>query len=783
MSFDRAAIRDGNICLIWIDDMIDIFTWRDAFGVTIRTPNIDRLMAEGTRFANAYATIPLCAPCRAEVATGLSPFVTGLVDLNRFWRDALPPTASWVYDLRRAGFHCFTTGKTDANYKPMPEEYRRVLFHEDVPADDSGRRRGIHSYLDKGPGIEGVNHPDDDGAFDHTFYDHAVAQNAIDHLGRADPARRHLIQLGFKHPHYNLTCPDRFYRMYDPAEITWPRSAHPDDYHGPQPGMAVYEMAYIVNGRWTPEKAGDEAWRQVVRAYFAACSHVDHEIGRFLDALRASPLGKNTTVVLVSDNGFNLGTHDSFHKMSQWDSAAHVPLGIWHAAMPGGQVVDCPVSLHNLPKTLLDLAGLPPRPDWPSGQSLLPLLGEGFGRYDRSQSPLTSVFGTLSVRPSVPGMEHLRYFRYPNGEEHVYDVVRDPGETTNLAGGPETQALRGELVRAAARLGLDLSGMERPDSGMNAMMAMDGAVVLQGPPADSHFWAYGQAADSIAAADGGSHVLWYLGGPDGHVLRVPAGIGTVRIGTVTMRQEAEGHSSRAFEVVAHPESRITFEAAERVPVRVTGSNRGDRMFGPVYAGAEFHGGAGDDLLVAVSGRRNDSHAFYGGAGNDTLIGNSGRATLDGGAGDDVITGGDGFNRIYGGPGNDTITDGDRSSVIHTGPGRNTVVAGHGAHVFHVGPGENRITGGTGGVTYHIAWGGICRIADWHAGDRIVLVDWPAAPAISAEGGETLITLGLSAIILEGLEDPDAARAALAPAKGKDRLKRKTAPATQDQEEP
>ncbi|MDQ2066584.1 sulfatase-like hydrolase/transferase [Xinfangfangia sp. CPCC 101601] len=763
MSFDRASIANGNICLIWIDDLIDIFTWRDAFGVTIQTPNIDRLMAQGTRFANAYATIPLCAPCRAEVSTGLSPFVTGLVDLNRFWRDALPPTASWVYDLRRAGFHCFTTGKTDANYKPMPEDYRRVLFHEDVAADDRGRRRHIHKYLDTGPGIEGVNHPNDDGAYDHTFYDHSVAQNAIDFLGRADPKRRNLIQLGFKHPHYNLTCPDRFYQMYDPDQIIWPRSAHPDDYHGPQPGMAVYEMAYIVNGRWTPEKAGDAAWRQVVRAYFAACSHVDHEIGRFLDALQASALGQNTTVMLVSDNGFNLGTHDSFHKMSQWDAAAHVPLGLWHAGMAGGQVVDCPVSLHNIPKTILDLAGLPARPDWPSGQSLLPLLDESFGSYDRSQSPLTAVFGTLSVRPSDPALQHLRYFRYPSGEEHVYDLVRDPGETTNLIGCAETQALRNELVAAAARLGLDLSGLEKPDSGLNAMMAMDGAVVLQGPPADSHFWAYGAAADRLQPAPGGQHVLWYLGGPDGHVLRVPAGIGTVRIGTVTARDEADGETPRAFEVVAHPESAILFEASERVPVRVRGSHKGDRMYGPVYAGAQFEGGDGDDLLVAISNRRHDEHAFYGGAGNDTLIGAEGRATLDGGAGDDVIYGGTGFNRIYGGPGNDLITDGDRSSVIHTGPGRNVVTAGDGAHIFHIGPGENTITGGPGGNSYHIAYGGICRILDYRPEDRLVLEAWPQAPKIAAEPKGVTITLGLSALILEGVTDLDAVEASLAPA--------------------
>ena len=754
MGFDRKTARSSNICVIWIDDLIDIFTWRDAFGVTIQTPHIDRLMAEGTRFANAYATVPLCAPCRAELTTGLSPFRTGLVDLNRFWRDALPSTAAWAYDLRRAGFRTFTTGKTDANYKPMPQDYARMLFHEDVEAQDQGRRRGVHAYLDKGPGIEGVNHPNDDGSFDHTFYDHAVAQNAIDHLGRADPSRRHLIQLGFKHPHYNLTCPDRFYQMYDPAAIRWPSIAHPDDFTGPQPGMAIYELAYIVNGQWTPEKAGDAAWRQVVRAYFAACSHVDHEVGRFMAALRASPMARNTSVILLSDNGFNLGTHDSFHKMSQWDSAAHVPLGIWHHGMTPA-VVDVPVSLHNLPKTILDLAGLPPRPDWVSGQSLLGLVSPDFGAYDRGKSPLTAVFGTLSVRPSAPGLSHLRYFRYPNGEEHVFDLVKDPGETTNILGCPETPTLRDELIRAAADLGLDLRGLAQPASGINAMLAVDGSVVLQGGNADNHYWAYGEAAQSIIETpDGGHDTLWYLAGPDGHVLHVPANIEVVKMATVVARNETDTTVGKAVRIVAHPASAIEFEASERVSVHVTGSALDDVMIGPVYAGAVFHGGAGNDRLIAQSNRRNDAHAFYGGSGNDTLKGGNGRDTLDGGTGDDVITGGDGFNKIYGGFGNDLITDGDHSSEIHTGPGRNRVISGEGRDHIHVGPGENEVTGGPGGVTYHVAWGGVLTITDWHADDRILLLNWPAFPEVSVEADHICLSLALSFILLQGITNLD-----------------------------
>ena len=147
MSFTVDSIKDDNICVIWVDDMIDVFSWRDSFGVRIETPNIDRLMARGVRFSNAYATVPLCAPCRAELATGLSPFRTGLVDLNRVWYDTLPPQKSWAYDLRRAGFYNFTTGKVDAHYTPMPPHLKRLLFHEAPRAREKGGRSGVPFYM------------------------------------------------------------------------------------------------------------------------------------------------------------------------------------------------------------------------------------------------------------------------------------------------------------------------------------------------------------------------------------------------------------------------------------------------------------------------------------------------------------------------------------------------------------------------------------------------------------------------------------------------------------
>ena len=49
MVFDAGTIKDDNICVIWVDDMIDVFTWRETFGIRIQTPNLDRLLNNGGR--------------------------------------------------------------------------------------------------------------------------------------------------------------------------------------------------------------------------------------------------------------------------------------------------------------------------------------------------------------------------------------------------------------------------------------------------------------------------------------------------------------------------------------------------------------------------------------------------------------------------------------------------------------------------------------------------------------------------------------------------------------
>jgi len=316
--------------------------------------------------------------------------------------------------------------------------------------------------------------------------------------------------------------------------------------------------------------------------------------------------------------------------------------------------------------------------------------------------------------------------------------------------------LRDELAKAAKDLGLDLSGYENPEDGVNAMMAVDGTVVMAGGIADNDYWAYGDDAEKIVEEkDGGNDTLWYMAGPDDYVLRVPANIENIRVATVVSRNEENPKEGKVLRIIAHPDSPLNFETSERVSVDVIGSHGDDVMIGPKYAGAVFHGGAGNDRLVAISGRRKDRHQFFGGEGDDTLIGGAGNDLLDGGSGNDVIHGGSGRNTIIAGPGNDRIYDGEGASTIDTGPGRNVVVSGLGDDVIHVGAGENHITGGQGSVTYHVAYGGLCIIADWTDECILDLSAWPGTPQVSKMSEGLTLRLGSSVIVLKDVYNPEA----------------------------
>jgi arylsulfatase A-like enzyme len=200
--------------------------------------------------------------------------------------------------------------------------------------------------------------------------------------------------------------------------------------------------------------------QEFVDAYESAIAYLDHQIGELLSELEARGVLDNTLLVIVSDHGESLGENDILvHANSLYMPQLRVPLGIrMPGRAPAGLRIDSPVSLRDLPATVLDLVGL--NATLP-GRSLRSLWQPGvvepadadrnagafseltYNRFAHADDPIQ--LGLM--RSIVHGRWH--YIRNGDGSEELYDFRSDPDETDDLAAGEAGRAaltaLRGAL--------------------------------------------------------------------------------------------------------------------------------------------------------------------------------------------------------------------------------------------------------------------------------------------------------------------------------------------------
>src|SRR5262249_24956186 len=159
----------------------------------------------------------------------------------------------------------------------------------------------------------------------------------------------------------------KWFDMYPLDKVTLPDEPADDRKHHP-------EAAYTVN----PPNYGLDAakLKDMRRAYYAAVSYGDAQVGRVLDALDRLKLADNTIIVLWGDHGWNRGEQGLWQKMSLFEESARVPLVIVAPGTKGkGKTCGRPAELLDLYPTLADLCGLPP-PRGLNGTSLRPQLDD-----------------------------------------------------------------------------------------------------------------------------------------------------------------------------------------------------------------------------------------------------------------------------------------------------------------------------------------------------------------------------------------------------------------------
>jgi hypothetical protein len=241
-------------------------------------------------------------------------------------------------------------------------------------------------------------------------------------------------------------------------------------------GMTLMRRAYQADWRFPVGNYTPDDWRRHRWGYYRMVELVDKEVGRLLEALRASGQEENTLIVFTSDHGECAGAHGWNQKSVPYDEATRVPFIVsWKGKTRPGvsdKLVNTGIDL--LP-TVLEAAGVAVPKQMP-GRSALPVtLGQPVGgwREDVVSHMSMSQAGEIDgfkpkIRWWMVRTERYKYCLFSNGQrrESLVDMQADPGELNNLASDPaHRQALLDHRERLARY------GREQSDKGIAAALA------------------------------------------------------------------------------------------------------------------------------------------------------------------------------------------------------------------------------------------------------------------------------------------------------------------------
>jgi choline-sulfatase len=410
----------------------------------IRTPNLDRLAASGTRFANAWTSSPICVPARASVATGLYAYQNGYWD-NAIAYDGKHP--SWGHSLRRKGMRAESIGKLhfrnaaddtgfDRQHAPMHIADGIGLIWASVrdPLPQYGRRSTIFDEL--GPGMSSYNR-----------YDLDITQMAAEWLeerARAPDEQPWHLTLGYVAPHMPFVVPQRYLDLYPREKVPLPSKLLPSQGHHRHPW--VEQLAR----HWDHDAAlgTDERRRMAVACYFGLLSFVDEQVGILVETLRRTGLLADTRVIYSTDHGDNLGTRGLWNKSTLYRESTCIPLIVSGQGVPAGKVSRTNVSLVDLYPTFLRGMGVPfdEREKALPGRSLYEIASQpddeerfGFSEYHALGSPSGAYMLTQG---------RYKYHYYVGYEPELFDLSSDPEELHNLAADAHMKGVLDSFERA-----------------------------------------------------------------------------------------------------------------------------------------------------------------------------------------------------------------------------------------------------------------------------------------------------------------------------------------------
>ena len=425
------------------------------------TPNLDRLVNEGTSFSNMYCTAPCCAPSRASIFSGTYPHTNGV------FRNDEPWAYCWVEDLARVGYHCVNVGKMHT----WPVEHP-FGFHERHVTENKDRSNPtLPFYLDnwdKAFWTRGIEKPSRQtykrrpdyreslGAFvweppEDLHSDNFVGDMACMWLDRWTGDAPFFLQIGIPGPHPPYDPIKSWLDAYlakdnlpEPIREDIPHQIAPVRRHRERHAAAQYDAIIHI-----PDPSPEQFHRQRA-AYYANVGMIDAQIGHILRSLEKRGVLDDTVIIFTSDHGDCLNDHGLSQKWSMYDQSVKVPAVFWGPGLiPAGQRLDGLFSLMDIGPTILELAGASV-PDFMEAESLKPHLdGSGGTGRDRIFAELASdlIVDASEFQTMVrEGPWKLVYY-VDHSEGLLFNLDNDPREVENLWGNPEYDSVRARLIK------------------------------------------------------------------------------------------------------------------------------------------------------------------------------------------------------------------------------------------------------------------------------------------------------------------------------------------------
>jgi choline-sulfatase len=407
----------------------------------VKTPNLDELSKQGTRFKNAYCNFPICVPSRASLATGRYAHKIGSWDNASPYIGEIP---SWGHRLTEQGHRVTTIGKLhyrqDEDDTGFPDKRLSMQVLDgfgdiySLIRDNMATREGRNKISKAGPG---------DSSY--TRYDRAITNEAVQFLQNEanNSDNPWVLFVSFVSPHPPLTAPKEYYDMYPLEDIDLPLdyTLHTRPNH---PVIDEYRRVWKLD-----EELDEHTIRKGRAAYYGLCSFLDAQIGEVLNALRESGLADSTRIIYTSDHGDNLGEHGLWFKSSMYDASVSVPFIISGPDIPKGNVVENNISLIDCFPTIVDAVGAELAEedrDLP-GVSLLEL-ARGETNHQRTVFSEYHAAGSIAGTFMIRG-ERYKYIHYVNYAPQLFDLKEDPHELNNLA---ENEAYREVLADCERQL-------------------------------------------------------------------------------------------------------------------------------------------------------------------------------------------------------------------------------------------------------------------------------------------------------------------------------------------